>query len=55
MMGESLIWFFLTLLLMGLFSGIEMAFYSANRLGLELRKKEQQSEPSSGPMPIGYY
>lgn len=41
-MGESLIWFFLTLLLMGLFSGIEMAFYSANRLGLELRKKEQQ-------------
>ena len=42
MMGESLIWFFLTLLLMGLFSGIEMAFYSANRLGLELRKKEQQ-------------
>lgn len=38
---QSLIWFLITLLLMGFFAGIEMAFYSASRLGLELRKKQQ--------------
>ena len=32
--------FLLTLLLMGFFAGIEMAFYSANRLNIELRKKK---------------
>lgn len=42
MVWESVIWFLITLLLMGFFAGIEMAFYSANRLGLELRKKQQQ-------------
>jgi len=30
----------ITLLLMGFFAGIEMAFYSANRLGIELKKKQ---------------
>lgn len=39
---ESLIWFLITLVLMGFFAGFEMAFYSANRVGLELRKKQQQ-------------
>lgn len=37
---KTLTWFILTLVLMGFFSGIEMAFYSANRLNLELRKKQ---------------
>lgn len=37
---ESLVFFFLTLLLMGFFAGIEMAFYSANRLSLEIKKKQ---------------
>ena len=37
---KTLIWFILTLLLMGFFAGIEMAFYSANRLNIELRKKQ---------------
>jgi magnesium and cobalt exporter, CNNM family len=37
---QTIIWFLLTLLLMGFFAGIEMAFYSANRLGIELRKKQ---------------
>lgn len=36
---ESIVLFMLTLLLMGFFSGIEMAYYSANRLSLELKKK----------------
>ena len=36
---ESIVLFILTLLLMGFFSGIEMAYYSANRLSLELKKK----------------
>ena len=35
-----LIWFFVTLLMMGFFAGIEMAFYSANRFVIELRKKQ---------------
>lgn len=33
--------FVLTLLLMGFFAGLEMAFYHANRLSLELNKKRQ--------------
>ncbi|HEY6504793.1 MAG TPA: CNNM domain-containing protein, partial [Chitinophagaceae bacterium] len=37
---KTIIWFLLTLLLMGFFSGIEMAFYSANRLSIELKKKQ---------------
>src|SRR5574339_272874 len=38
-----IIWFLLTILLMGFFAGIEMAFYSANRLGIELKKKQGRS------------
>lgn len=34
------IWFVLTILLMGFFAGIEMAFYSANRMSIELKKKQ---------------
>jgi len=37
---QTLIWFFVTLFMMGFFAGIEMAFYSANRLGIELKKKQ---------------
>jgi CBS domain containing-hemolysin-like protein len=37
---KTIIWFVLTLLLMGFFAGIEMAYYSANRLNIELRKKQ---------------
>ncbi|MFI5186537.1 MAG: hemolysin family protein [Chitinophagales bacterium] len=37
---KTIIWFVVTLLLMGFFAGIEMAFLSANRLGIELRKKQ---------------
>jgi putative hemolysin len=37
---KTTIWFVITLLLMGFFAGIEMAFYSANRLGIELKKKQ---------------
>jgi putative hemolysin len=37
---KTLTWFILTLLLMGFFAGIEMAYYSANRLNIELRKKK---------------
>lgn len=35
-----IIWFIFTLLLMGFFAGIEMAFYSANRMSIELSKKQ---------------
>jgi CBS domain containing-hemolysin-like protein len=38
---KTIIWFLLTLMLMGFFAGIEMAFYSANRLGIELKKKQR--------------
>ena len=34
------IWFFVTILMMAFFSGIEMAFYSVNRFGVELKKKQ---------------
>jgi putative hemolysin len=36
----TLIWFFVTIIMMGFFSGIEMAFFSANRFGIELKKKQ---------------
>jgi len=36
---NSIFFFILTLLLMGFFAGIEMAFYSANRLSIEIKKK----------------
>jgi len=38
-------WFFATILMMAFFSGIEMAFYSVNRFGVELKKK--QGQPSA--------
>jgi CBS domain containing-hemolysin-like protein len=37
---KTIILFVLDLLLMAFFAGIEMAFYSANRLSIELRKKQ---------------
>jgi CBS domain containing-hemolysin-like protein len=37
---DSILFFLLTLALMGFFAGIEMAFYSANRLSIELKKKQ---------------
>ena len=37
---KTIIWFLLTILLMGFFAGIEMAFYSANRMSIELKKKQ---------------
>ncbi|HEX5654825.1 MAG TPA: hemolysin family protein [Chitinophagaceae bacterium] len=37
---KTIVFFVLTLMLMGFFAGIEMAFYSANRLNIELRKKQ---------------
>lgn len=38
--ATTLIWFFVTILMMGFFAGVEMAFYSANRFGIELKKKQ---------------
>ncbi|MGI8598406.1 MAG: hemolysin family protein [Chitinophagaceae bacterium] len=35
-----LTWFIVTILMMAFFSGIEMAFYSVNRFGIELKKKQ---------------
>lgn len=40
---KIVVWFLLTLLLMGFFAGIEMAFYSANRMSIELKKKQGRS------------
>jgi putative hemolysin len=37
---NTIIFFVITLLLMGFFAGIEMAFYSANRLSIEIKKKQ---------------
>src|SRR5687767_2160825 len=34
------IWFILTILLMGFFAGIEMAYYSDNKMSIELKKKQ---------------
>ncbi len=35
-----IVWFILTILMMAFFAGIEMAFYSVNRFGIELKKKQ---------------
>lgn len=35
-----LIWFFITILMMGIFSGIEMAFFSVNKLVVELKRRQ---------------
>lgn len=37
---KTILFFILTLLLMGFFAGIEMAYYSANRLTIEIKKKQ---------------
>lgn len=37
---KTILFFILTLLLMAFFAGIEMAFYSANRLNIELKRKQ---------------
>ena len=37
---NTILFFILTILLMGFFAGIEMAFYSANRLSIEIKKKQ---------------
>lgn len=36
----TLVWFVVTILMMGFFAGIEMAFYSANRFNVELKRKQ---------------
>ncbi|HUC81943.1 MAG TPA: hemolysin family protein [Flavisolibacter sp.] len=42
--GSTIAWFFITLLMMGFFAGVEMAFYSVNRFNIELRKKQGRSD-----------
>src|SRR3990170_4034427 len=37
---STLVWFFVTIIMMGFFAGLEMAFFSANRFGIELKKKQ---------------
>ncbi|HVG14834.1 MAG TPA: hemolysin family protein [Chitinophagaceae bacterium] len=37
---STLVWFLITVLMMGFFAGLEMAFFSANRFGIELKKKQ---------------
>jgi putative hemolysin len=37
---DLMTWFFVTIFMMAFFSGIEMAFYSVNRFGVELKKKQ---------------
>jgi putative hemolysin len=37
---KTIIFFVLTLLLMGFFAGVEMAFYGANRLSIEIKRKQ---------------
>ncbi|HVF96217.1 MAG TPA: hemolysin family protein [Flavisolibacter sp.] len=41
---STLAWFLAALLMMGFFAGVEMAFYSVNRFGIELRKKQGRSD-----------
>ena len=36
----TVVWFVVTILMMGFFAGIEMAFFSVNRFGIELKKKQ---------------
>ena len=38
--ARIIIWFIITILLMGFFAGIEMAYYSANKMSIELKKKQ---------------
>ena len=40
--ATTLIWFIVTILMMGFFAGVEMAFYSANRFGIDLKKKQDR-------------
>jgi len=40
MIATTIVWFIVTILMMGFFAGIEMAFYSINRFGIELKKKQ---------------
>jgi len=40
MIATTIVWFIVTILMMGFFAGIEMAFYSVNRFGIELKKKQ---------------
>lgn len=35
-----LVWFFITILMMGLFAGMEMAFFSVNKLVVELKRRQ---------------
>lgn len=35
-----LVWFFVTILMMGLFAGMEMAFFSVNKLVVELKRRQ---------------
>src|SRR6187402_1610334 len=36
----TIFWIFLTLILIGFFAGVEIAFVTANRLSIELKKKQ---------------
>ena len=38
--ARIIVWFVFTVLLMGFFAGIEMAYYSANKMSIELKKKQ---------------
>lgn len=42
--ANIVVWFIVTLLLMGFFAGVEMAFYSVNRFSIELRKKQGSTD-----------
>lgn len=41
---KTIIWFLLTITLMGFFAGVEMAYYSASRLNIELRRNQGTKE-----------
>jgi len=41
---SAIAWFFVTWMMMSFFAGVEMAFYSVNRFGIELRKKQGRSD-----------
>ncbi|HET7896139.1 MAG TPA: hemolysin family protein, partial [Flavisolibacter sp.] len=63
---NTIVWFFVTLLMMGFFAGVEMAFYSVNRFSIEWKKKQgspdaillskyfEQPELFIGTMLIGF-